>query len=78
MAYPLFPIGELAAPLLYALVGGGLAGAVVLLDALVADTIDYDKLKTGLDREGLYFGVWRMGTKLARALGLDSTASRSG
>ena len=70
VAYPLFPVGELAAPLVYALVGGGLAGAVVLLDSLVADTIDYDKLKTGLDREGLYFGVWRMGTKLARALGL--------
>jgi len=70
VAYPLFPIGELTAPLLYSLAGGALAGAIVLLDALVADTIDYDKLKTGLDREGLYFGVWRMGTKLARALGL--------
>ena len=70
VAYPLFPVGELAGPLVYAVAGGGLAGAVVLLDALAADTIDYDKLRTGLDREGLYFGVWRMGTKLARALGL--------
>ena len=70
VAYPLFPVGELAPPLLYALVGGGMAGVLVLLDALVADTIDYDRLKTGLDRQGLYFGVWRMGTKLARALGL--------
>ena len=70
VGYPLFPVGELTPPLLYALLGGGLAGAVVLLDAMVADTIDYDKLKTGRDREGLYFGVWRMGTKLARALGL--------
>ena len=70
VAYPLFPVGELAGPLLYAVVGGGLAGVLILLDALVADTIDYDKLKTGLDREGLYFGVWRMGNKLARALGL--------
>ncbi len=70
VAYPLFPVGELTAPLVYGIVGGGLAGAVVLLDALVADTIDYDRLRTGLDREGLYFGVWRMGTKLARALGL--------
>ena len=70
VAYPLFPVGELAGPLVYAVAGGGLAGAVVLLDALVADTIDYDKLRTGLDREGLYFGVWRMGTKLARAVGL--------
>lgn len=41
-------MGELAAPLVYAVAGGGLAGAVVLLDALVADTIDYDKLRTGL------------------------------
>ncbi|HSG17462.1 MAG TPA: MFS transporter, partial [Anaerolineae bacterium] len=70
VVYPLFPVGDLGAPLIYSLVGGVLAGAIVLLDALVADTIDYDRLKTGLDREGLYFGVWRMGTKLARALGL--------
>ena len=70
VAYPLFPVGELTPPLIYGIAGGGLAGAVVLLDALVADTIDYDRLRTGLDREGLYFGVWRMGTKLARALGL--------
>ena len=58
VAYPLFPIGELAAPLLYALVGGGLAGAVVLLDALVADTIDYDKLKTGPRPRGTL--LWRL------------------
>ena len=70
VAYPLFPVGDLTAPFVYALFGGALAGAVVLMDALVADTIDYDRLRTGLDREGLYFGVWRMGTKLARALGL--------
>ena len=78
VAYPLFPVGEVAAPFIYALVGGALAGAVVLMDALVADTIDYDKLRTGLDREGLYFGVWRMGTKLARALGLGLNGAALG
>ena len=28
------------------------------------------ELKTQKNREGLYFGVWKMATKLARALGL--------
>ena len=34
--------------------------------ALVADVVDYDELKTGRQREGLYFGVWKMGNKLLR------------
>ncbi len=40
-----------------ALVGGGIAGILLLLDVLIADVIDEDELKTGLRREGMYFGV---------------------
>jgi Na+/melibiose symporter-like transporter len=41
-----------------------------LLDSLVADSIDYDRLRSRREREGLYFGVWKMSTKISRALGL--------
>ena len=47
-----------------------MAGSIVLMDALVADSIDYDRIRVPRAREGLYFGVWRMSTKAARALGL--------
>ena len=70
MVYPLFTPGQLFWPVVYSLVGGALAGAIVLLDSLVADSIDYDRLRSRREREGLYFGVWKMSTKISRALGL--------
>ncbi len=70
VAYPLFPPGSLVGPVGMAFVGGLLAGAIVLLDSMVADVVDLDELRTGRKREGLYFGVWKMGTKLSRAIGL--------
>lgn len=70
IVYPLFPPSSLVGPIGMAVVGGVLAGAIVLLDSMVADVVDHDELKTGRAREGLYFGVWKMGTKLSRAIGL--------
>jgi Na+/melibiose symporter-like transporter len=70
LAYPLFPSGHILYPMLYAIPGGLFVGAIILLDALIPDVIDHDELKTRQNREGLYFGVWKMATKLARALGL--------
>lgn len=73
IVYPLFPPNNILYPMLYALPGGFFVGAVILLDALVPDVVDYDELKTRTNREGLYFGVWRMATKISRALGLILT-----
>lgn len=70
VVYPILPRGELVPPILVAIVGGILVGALFLIESTVADVVDYDEVKTGLHREGLYFGLWRMGTKLSRALGL--------
>jgi GPH family glycoside/pentoside/hexuronide:cation symporter len=70
VVYPLFPPNSLTGPIGMAVVGGVLAGAIVLLDSMVADVVDHDELKSGRAREGLYFGVWKMGTKLSRAIGL--------
>ena len=70
VVYPLMPSGILLFPLINAIVGGFMAGAIVLMDSLVADSIDYDRLRVPNAREGLYFGVWKMVTKISRAVGL--------
>lgn len=40
-----------------ALVGVGVAGPMLLLDVLLSDVIDEDELRTGVRREGMYFGM---------------------
>lgn len=74
LAYPNFEPGGLLGPIFAAFLGGLLVGAVILLDSLVGDIVDYDLLRTGRQREGLYFGFWRMSAKAARALGLALTS----
>ncbi|WP_232380485.1 MFS transporter [Leptospira ainlahdjerensis] len=70
VVYPLFPERGILPILFAAVFGGFFAGAVLLFDSLVADIVDYDELKTGEKREGWFFGLWKMATKVARALGL--------
>ena len=70
IVYPLFPPGNALWPLIAAFVGGILGGAIILFDSLVADVVDYDELRSGQNREGVYFGAWRMAAKLARLIGL--------
>jgi GPH family glycoside/pentoside/hexuronide:cation symporter len=68
--YPILPAGRFEGPVVIAIVGGFFAGSLILLESLVADVVDVDELETGFNREGLYFGMWRMGTKLSRAGGI--------
>lgn len=70
IVYPLLPAGSLVGPVIWAILGGMLVGSVFLLDSTVADMANLDEALTGEQREGLYFGFWRLGSKLARALGL--------
>jgi GPH family glycoside/pentoside/hexuronide:cation symporter len=70
VVYPLFPSGQLLGPVVWGLIGGLLVGSVFLFDAAVADVVDWDQAVHGVHREGVYFGVWRMASKMARALGL--------
>lgn len=70
IAYPLLPAGSLAGALWVAVLGGFLGGSIILFESLVPDVVDYDELKSGLHREGLYFGLWKMTVKLSRAVGL--------
>ena len=73
IVYPLFPKGELRPPLIAAFLGGIFAGSILLFDSIVSDIVDYDRLKTKENREGLFFGFWKMGTKLAQALAIAAS-----
>jgi GPH family glycoside/pentoside/hexuronide:cation symporter len=70
IVYPLMPPGVVLWPVAWGVVGGILVGSVFLLDATVADVVDWDEAVSGEHREGVYFGLWRMAGKMARALGL--------
>ncbi len=66
--YLVLPAGNFVLPLLLGAVGlGSLVGCIVLIDALLTDVIDHDAVRTGVRRSGVFFGVWRFTSKLARA-----------
>jgi GPH family glycoside/pentoside/hexuronide:cation symporter len=73
LAYPLFPPGALAGPVVAAVIGGFAVGAIILVESLVTDIADEDFVRNGEDREGIYFGFWRMGQKVARSITLGLT-----
>jgi GPH family glycoside/pentoside/hexuronide:cation symporter len=57
-----------------AVVGGFLAGGLdVLLPSLQADVIDWDELRTGERKEGVYFAAWHLAEKVA--LGIAAAAT---
>lgn len=70
VTYPFFPEKEWIYPMIMAVGGGLLVGSIVLLDSLVADIVDYDELKSGKHREGLFFGFWKLAIKVSRAVSL--------
>jgi len=70
IAYPLFPPHEIQGPLAMAVVGGFLLGSVFLLEVMVTDAVDYGAVRTGSADYGSYFGIWKLGTKIARAVAI--------
>jgi glycoside/pentoside/hexuronide:cation symporter, GPH family len=70
IGYPLFPPGQLAGPLLAAIVGGVAVAAIILFESMLADLAECDAQSSAHNREGLFFGFWKLGQKLVRSLGL--------
>ena len=52
----------------FAIIGFGFSGQTVLVFTLLADIIDEDELKTGVRREGMYFGSNALITKPAQSV----------
>jgi glycoside/pentoside/hexuronide:cation symporter, GPH family len=62
-----------ATPLIYIvsiLAGFGFSAQWIFPWAMVADVADYDRLETGQQRSGMYYGVWGLATKISEALAL--------
>jgi GPH family glycoside/pentoside/hexuronide:cation symporter len=69
--YPWLPTGDAVKAYLFASVlGGFLIGSDVLLESILTDVVDYDHLRSGQERFGLYFGIWKFVTKFSRAFSL--------
>ncbi len=71
LLYLLAPVGGYVWVMGIGAIGlGGFVGSVVLIDTLLTDVLDHDFLRTRQLRSGLFFGVWRFASKMARALAL--------
>ena len=51
------PNMELVAFIVFFLIGIGLSGSLYIIDIIIADIIDEDEVKTGMRREGGYYGI---------------------
>ena len=52
------------------LIGAGFGGVLLMGQAMLPDTIEYDRNKTGLSREGVYAGIFSIAEKSSTALGV--------
>lgn len=55
--------------LVYAAGAGILYASTLIYTAIIPDIADYDELETGLRREGMFFGVWGLTTKISFSFG---------
>lgn len=52
------------------LAGFGFSAQWIFPWAMVADVADYDRVESGMQRSGMYYGVWGLATKISEALAL--------
>jgi GPH family glycoside/pentoside/hexuronide:cation symporter len=73
LLYLFAPTGAFALVLVAGAIGlGSLVGCIVLIDAMLTDVLDHDMVRTGQMRSGMFFGVWRFASKLARAVAVGA------
>jgi GPH family glycoside/pentoside/hexuronide:cation symporter len=66
--YPVFPPNQLAGPYAMAVVGGILLGSSGLLESLLVDTAELQKIQN--EAMGLVFGIWKFMAKSARGISI--------
>jgi Na+/melibiose symporter-like transporter len=66
--YPLFEPEQILGPFLMALVGGSLLGSSGLLESLLVDSAEEQKIEA--QAMGLVFGLWKFMAKAARAIAI--------
>lgn len=71
IAYPMFEKQSLVGPTIAAVAGGFLVASIILFDSALTDYVNAKKDKS---LHGVYFGIWKMGTKVSRALGFVLTS----
>lgn len=70
IVYPLLSAKILWPVLCVAAIGGILVASIVLLESLFSDLVENEKAEQNQDISGAYYGIWRMLSKIARALGI--------
>jgi len=69
--FPLFFVKSFGSTILVsAFLGASLAGFILISDCIIAEVIDEDEVRTGVRREGMYFGVNAFVTR--SAIGLEA------
>ncbi|MCB1160961.1 MAG: MFS transporter, partial [Leptospiraceae bacterium] len=67
ISYPFFPEKQLFYPLFMAVIGGFLVGSIFLFDSILADLEEADRLKTGTEKDGIYFSLAKFSMKASRS-----------
>ncbi|MBK1876968.1 MFS transporter [Pelagicoccus mobilis] len=70
VAYPLLPPQSMVPVAIVVILGGLSVASVVLLESLFSDVIESDSRENDMSLTGSYYGLWRLTTKFARAIGL--------
>ena len=65
---PADPISYFIAIPIMVFIGIGISGSILLMDLLISDVIDDDEVKTGIRREGAFYGVNALVIRLATIL----------
>ncbi len=72
--YLALPRGAFVVPLVVGGIGiGSFVGCIALIYSLLTDVVDHDRVRTGAHRAGIYFGLWRFLSKVARAAAVAGT-----
>ena len=57
LLFLLFISDPISGIIIFSLLGIGLSGSIYIIDIIISDIVDEDEIKTGIRREGAYYGI---------------------